>query len=203
VRAARLRRPLQTVLPATQTASPAEFRPYRRFVSWFVLLFILLGGVYLLTSVGVSIYRRRHVVPVGAKVSAEVTDAEIRGCFDELDDLRQRLERHLENFNHLLASYDPAEAQSWAEEGTSWHGQWKALGQRCRFGELPATRLRKQLEQMAAAHEQLGQAYERARVEVKRFGTDLAPSMDRIRKGMKEIGERLNQPASSPGENKP
>jgi hypothetical protein len=44
-------------LPQTQTASPPEFRSYRRFVSWFVLSFIVVGSVYLLTSVGVSIYR--------------------------------------------------------------------------------------------------------------------------------------------------
>ena len=134
------------VLPPTQTASPAEFRPYRRFVSWSVLLFILIGSVYLLTSVGVSIYRRRHAVPVGDKVSVQVTDAEIHSCFEELGEVRQGLEKHLEAFHHLLASYDPAEAQRWAEEGNSWHGTWQALGQRCRFGELachpPAQRAR-------------------------------------------------------------
>ncbi|HXU84095.1 MAG TPA: hypothetical protein VN914_22025 [Polyangia bacterium] len=185
-------------MPSTQIASPAEFRPYRRFVSWLVLSIILVGSIYLLSSVGVSIYRRRHVVPSPNKVSAQVTESEIRGCFDELDDVRQGLEKHLENFHHLLASYDPAEAQRWAEEGYSWNQQWRALGQRCRFGELPVTRLRKELEQMAAAHEDLGQTHDLYTSQFKSFGSKLAPRMDRIRDRMKKIGERLNQSAGSP-----
>ena len=167
-------------------------------MSWFVLLFIVFGSVYLLSSVGVSIYRRRHAVPVGDKVSAEVTDREIVSCYDELDDVMQSLQRHLENFHHLLASYDPAEAQKWAEEGTVWQGQWKVLGQRCRFGELPATRLRKELEQMAAAHEDLGQTNDIYTKAFKRFGTDQAPRMDRIRERMKKIGERLAKSSAPP-----
>ena len=194
----------QTVLSSTQPASPAEFRPYRRFVSWSVLLFILVGSVYLLTSVGVTIYRRRHVVPVGDKVSVQFTDREIASCFDELDDVRQVLEKHLEAFHHLLASYDPAEAQRWAEEGNAWQGEWRAVGKRCRFSELPTTRLRKELEQMAAAHEELGQTHDLYTRAFKRFGTELAPRMDRIRERMKKIGERLAKlSASPPGENKP
>jgi hypothetical protein len=173
-------------------------------VSWFVLLFILIGGVYLLTSVGVSIYRRRHVVPTPNRVSAQVTEDEIKSCFDELDDVRQRLAKHLENFHHLLASYDRAEAQRWAEEGNSWHQQWQALGQRCRFNELPVTRLRKELEQMTGAYLALGDTYNLHIRAFKRFGTELAPRMDDIHERMKKIGERLNQSASSPpGENKP
>jgi len=204
VRAARLRRPLQTLLSSTPTASPAEFRPYRRFVSWFVLSFIVVGSVYLLTSVGVSIYRRRHVVPTPDKVSVQITEAEIRGCFDDLDDLRQRLEKHLENFPHLLAGYDRADAQRWDEEGNSWHQQWKALGLRCRFKELPQTPLRKELEQMTGVYLALGDTYDLHIRAVKRFGTELAPRMDDIHTRIKRIGERLNQSASSPpGENKP
>ena len=191
-------------MAAELSASPGEFRRYRRFVSWFVLTIIVVGSVYLLTSVGVSIYRRRHAVPVGEMVSAHITDAEMQSCFEELDDVRQSLEKHLENFHHLLAGYDPAEAQRWAEEGIHWNGQWRALGLRCRFGELRATRLRKELEEMAAAQEDMGQTHEIYTKAFKRFGTELAPRMDRIRQRMKKIGERLaKSSASPPGENKP
>jgi len=204
VRAVRLRRPPKDPLSPPQPASPAEFRPYRRFVSWLVLSCIVVGSVYLLSSVGVTIYRRRHVPPVAEKVSAQVTDSEIVSCYEELDDVRQGLQRHLENFHHLLASYDQAEAQRWAEEGNSWTAGWKALGQRCRFGELPVTRLRKELEQIAAAHEELGQTNDLYTRAFKRFGVELAPRMDRVRERMKKIGERLaKSSASPPGENKP
>jgi glutathionyl-hydroquinone reductase len=187
-------------------ASPAEFRPYRRFVSWFVLSFVTIGSVYLLVSVGVSIYRQRHIVLNGAIVSAEITDAELRSCFDELDDVRQALDRHLEDFHHLLAGYDPAEAQRWADEGTVWQGQWRVLGQRCRFDEIRATHLRKELEEMAAAYNELGQTREIYTKALKRFGTEQAPRLDRIRQRMQMIHERIDRKASAsaaPGENKP
>jgi hypothetical protein len=173
-------------------------------VSWFVLSFIVVGSVYLLSSVGVSIYRRRHVVPTPDKVSAQVTENEIRGCFEDLDDVRQRLAKHLENFHHLLASYDRDEAQRWAEEGNSWHQEWKALGQRCRFNELPVTRLRKELEQMTGAYLALGDTYDLHTRAVKRFGTELAPRLDDIHKRMKLIDESLKKKSGSPpGESKP
>jgi hypothetical protein len=187
-------------------ASPAEFRPYRRFVSWFVLSFVSLGSIYLLLSVGVSIYRQRHIVLNGAIVSAEITDAELRSCFNELDDVRQGLEKHLEDFHHLLAHYDPAEAQRWADEGTVWQGQWRVLGQRCRFEEIRATHLRKELEEMVAAYNELGQTREIYTKALKRFGTDQAPRLDRIRLRMQKIGEHIATKSSaevSPGENKP
>jgi hypothetical protein len=169
-----------------------------------VLSFIVLGSVYLLTSVGVSIYRRRHVVATADRVSVQITDAELVSCYQELDDVMQGLQKHLENFHHLLAGYDPAEAQRWAEEGDSWNGQWKVLGQRCRFDELRATRLRKELEEMAAAHADLGETHDIYTKAFKRFGKDQAPRLDRIRQRMKKIGERLDRSSASPsGENKP
>ena len=191
-------------------------------MSWFVLSFIVLGSVYLLTSVGVSIYRQRHVLPTGNKVGTPLTDAEIAGCFQELDDVRRRLGKLLESFPHLLAGYEPEPEdvkgiavgasenlppmppQQWAEEGNSWKAQWKKLGQRCRFGELPAIRLRKELEQMAAVHVELGETYDLYTSAFKSFGTKLAPRMIRIGQRMKKIDESLKKSAASqPGENTP
>ena len=186
----------------SQTASPAEFRPYRRFVTWFVLVFVGLGSAYLLVSVAVSIYRRRHAVPTGAPVSEKATDAEISSCYDELDEVTQNLLKHLESFHRLLAGYDPAEAQRWADEGQLWLGQWRMLGRRCRFDQIRGHRLRKELEEMAAAYEELGvtqQSYTNALV---RFGKDQAPRLDRIRTRIQKIGDRMaKQTAIPPGEN--
>jgi hypothetical protein len=191
-------------LPSTQPASPSEFRPYRRFVSWFVLIFVSVGSLYLLVSVGVAIYRRRHAVPASAMVSAPITDQEMRSCYEELDDVMQALQKHLENFHHLLAGYDPAEAQRWAEEGMFWHRQWKVLGQRCRFEEIRATRLRKELEEMATAYQELEETQKIYTNALTQFGNKQAPRLDRIKKRMQTIGERLARSSAAPaGENKP
>jgi hypothetical protein len=190
-----------TNLSLSQTASPSEFRPYRRFVSWFVLVFVILGSAYLLVSVAVSIYRRRHAVPAGAQVSAQATDEEIRSCYEELEDVTTGLAKHLENFHHLLAGYDPEEAQRWSDEGTVWRGQWRVLGKRCRFDEIRGGKLRKELEQMAAVYEELGLTQQIYDNELLRFGRDQAPRLDRIRKRIQRIGERMaGQTTASPGE---
>ena len=59
-----------TVMPSDNSASPPEYRRYRRFLSWFVLSFVSIGSLYLLVSVGVTISRRRNAEPWGAPVTA-------------------------------------------------------------------------------------------------------------------------------------
>jgi hypothetical protein len=189
-------------LSPSQTASPPEFRPYRRFVSWFVLVFVSLGSAYLLVSVAVSIYRRRHAVPIGAPVSANATDGEIQSCYDELDDVTQGLLKHLENFHHLLAGYDPGEAQSWADEGQVWLGQLHVLRTRCRFDQIRGQRLRKELEEMAAVADELDDTQKIYTNALLRFSKDQAPRLDRIRSRIQRIGDRMaKQMAAPPGEN--
>jgi hypothetical protein len=173
-------------------------------VSLFVLAFVTIGSIYMLISVGVSIYRRRHAVPTGAVVSEMVTRSEIAGCYEELDDVMQGLGKYLENFHHLLGHYDPAEAQRWADEGSVWRGQWKVLGARCRFHEIRGVKLRKELEEMAAAYDEMGRIQQVYTNELLRFGRDQAPRLDRIRERIQKIGEKVaGASAAASGETKP
>jgi hypothetical protein len=189
-------------LASSQTASPPEFRQYRRFVTWFVLLFVSIGSAYLLVSVGVSIYRRRHAVPAGDPLGAVLTVSALRGCYDELEDVTEGLQKHLENFHHLLGDYDPEEAKRWADEGTVWRRQWDVLGRRCRFDQIRGTTYRKEFEEMAAVYDELGQTQQIYTSELKRFGSNQAPRLRRIRDRMQRIGARLNQPSGAAnGEN--
>src|SRR6185369_6387865 len=135
-------------------ASPPEFRRYRRFLSWLVLGFVSLGSAYMLVSVGVTIYRRRNAVPSGAPVGALASPADLQGCAEELGVVEQALESHLENFHNLLAHYDADEAQRWAESESFWLGQWKAAGQRCRFGERRKGPLAKTWEELAVIYDE-------------------------------------------------
>src|SRR5579862_8817046 len=96
-------RPPSTSLDSSSL--PGEFRPYLPFVS--------LGCTYLLISVGVTIYRRRNAFPSGAPVGTTASAADLESCHEELTDVEQGLERHLENVQHLVAHYDAEEAQRW------------------------------------------------------------------------------------------
>ena len=80
-------------MPSEQPAStsPPEFRRYRRFLSWLVLGFVSLGSVYMLVSVGVSIYRRRNAVPAGAPADGPVLITDRYRAYDHLPPERRSL----------------------------------------------------------------------------------------------------------------
>jgi hypothetical protein len=170
---------------------PAEFRRYRRFVSWFVLAFVSVGSAYLLVSVGVTIYRRRNAVALGAPVGSVASEADLESCHEELTDVEKGLERHLENFHNLVAHYDTDEAQRWAEDRSFWLGQWRAAGERCRFTEPRPGRFAKEWEQLGVIHTDLHDTEASYNTVLVGFGQKQAPRLDRIREELKRVGKDL------------
>jgi hypothetical protein len=188
--------------PPDSPPIPGEYRRYRRFVSWFILTFVSIGCTYLLISVGVTIYRRRNAVPSGSPVSVVPTAVDLESCHEELKDVAQGLERHLENF-HLVAHYDGAEAQSWAEDGAFWLGQWKAADERCHFAAPRPGKFTKEWEQLSAIHAQLRETEASFTKELLRFGKDQAPHLDQIMERLDRVGAKLGtsgtaEPGDSP-----
>ena len=175
-------------VPNDTTGSSAEFRPYRRFVSWFILIFIFVGSAYLLLSVGVTLYRRQHAVPLGTPVGANPTRADAASCYDELSDVVEGLQKYLENSHSLLAHYDTEDVQRWSDAGSYWRGQWKAVGERCRFEHHHGE---KDWEEMAVLHDELRETEASYTREIQTFGKDLAPRLDRLRARLERIGARL------------
>jgi hypothetical protein len=183
--------------------SPQEFRKYRKLVSWTILSVITFGSLYLLVSVGVGLYRRRHAIPTGAQVSAAVSQAEMASCYSELVEISVALRKYLERSHHLLASDDADELQRWADEGEVWRTQWLGLGQRCRLTDgLRASPQRREMEAMAAAHEELGNIRTTYTEALKRFAKDLAPRLGRLDKRLAKIGEALASAGSPSGDKK-
>jgi hypothetical protein len=184
-------------------ASPSanqEFRPYRRFVSLVALGVIFIGGGYLLASVGVSIYRQRHAVPLGSPVSQQMTVSEMLGCWQELSDVTEGLQKHLENAHYLLGGYDPTEAKRWADEGAFWRNQWKGLGVRCRLNHPAPARSRKELDEMVNAYRELDETDAVFTKELLRFGREQAPRLDRVRTRINRIGKRLENQQGREGD---
>lgn len=176
--------------------APGEYRRYRRFVSWFILTFVSLGCAYLLTSVAVTIYRRRNAVPSGAPVGESATAADLLSCQEELTDVAHGLERHLDNF-HLVSHYDADEAQRWASDRRFWLGQWKAADERCHFAATRSGKFTKEWEQLAVIHAELRETEASYSKELLRFGKDQAPRLDRIRERLDRVGAKLGNPGSS------
>lgn len=175
-------------MPSDSAAPAPEFRPYRRFVSWFVLAFVALGSAYLLISVAVTLYRRQHAVPLGSLVGAQPSAADAQSCFDELSDVVDGLQKHLESSHRLLGHYDAADVQGWAEAGSYWRGQWKAVGERCGFEHRRGI---KYWEELAVLHEELRRAEASYTKEILRFGREEAPRLDRLRERLARVGKRL------------
>jgi hypothetical protein len=176
---------------AVEPPPPGEFRRYRKFVSWFILTFILCGGSYLLLSVSVTLYRRQHAVLLGSPVGALATKEDADSCYDELSDVVEGLFKYLEYSHTLMAHTDPGQVQDWAEAGSYWRGQWKAVGERCGFERRRGA---KNWEEMAVLHEELRETEASYTQEISRFGKDLAPRLGRMRERLARIGERLSLP---------
>jgi hypothetical protein len=177
--------------------APGEFRPYRRFVSWFVLSFVSLGAAYLLLSVGLTIYRRRHAVPTGAPVGVVASPADLESCAEELTDVEQGLERHLENFRGLFDHYDHDEAQRWAEDRAFWLAQWKAAGDHCRFGEPRTGPLAKEWDALGVVHTDLRETEDSYTRELLRFGQNQAPRLDHIRERLETVNRRIGSASAT------
>jgi hypothetical protein len=176
-------------MPSDNSASPPEYRRYRRFLSWFVLSFVSVGSMYLLVSVGVTIYRRRHAEPWGEPVTGSADDLE--SCAEELTDVEQGLERHLDNFDHLIAHYDAALAQRWSEERGFWLGQWRVAGTRCRYGAPRRGPLAKQWEQLAVIHGEMRETEQSYDTELLRFGEREGPRLDQLRDRLASVSRQI------------
>ena len=178
-------------MPPESAASPGEFRQYRRFLSVIILSFISIGSIYLLVSVGVTIYRRQYAVPGGPAGGGVAAADQLDNCFDELSDVTQGLARHLESFHHLVAQYDAAEAQRWADNRSFWLSQWKTSNEHCQFSAPRAGKEKKDWEQLAVVHAELREIEASYTKELLRFGHDHAPAMDRVRVRLGKIGKHL------------
>ena len=161
-------------------------------------LLVALGSLYLLLSVAVALQRQRNVV-LEDRISAQQTTKEIGGCFEELRDVSVALEKHLENAYHLLGGYDSEEARRWSAEGEVWRKRWRVFGERCRLVERGPLPPNKDIEAMAAAYVELGSIQTTYSRELLRFGSELAPRLDRINKRVDEIGEHLAAPGTPTG----
>ncbi|MDX2020719.1 MAG: hypothetical protein SF187_10780 [Deltaproteobacteria bacterium] len=160
-------------------------------MAWSVVSFSVLGSIYVLTSVAVTIFRRRNPPASAATpVSETFTADEVRTCLEELSDVRFALEKHLGSFHNLLAGYTPSEAQRWGDEGALWRKRWSRLGQQCRFGEAPAgNQYRKQRDEMASLHDELGAIHLTYTRELKRFGNEQVPRLQGVHNRLEALTE--------------
>ena len=184
--------------PESVASSPGEFRRYRRFVSLFILSFVSVGSVYLLISVGVTIYRRQHAVLLGAPIGATASLDELQSCYEELSDVTLGLERHLDNFHNLVAHYDAEEAQRWGDDRAFWLGQWRAAGDRCHFDKPRPGKIGKYWSALAVVHADLRDIEASYHRELLRFSHDQSPALDRIRDRLDKISQQLSAEQDPP-----
>ena len=163
-----------------------------------MLGFVSLGSVYMLVSVGVTIYRRRNAVPLGEPIGAMASPAELQGCLEELAVVEQALERHLESFHNLLAHYDTDEAQAWSESESFWLGQWKAAGERCRFGQRRKGPLAKHWDELGVIYDELKNTEATYTRELQGFAKHQAPRLDQMRERLKSVGENIGVTIAAP-----
>ena len=125
--------------------------------------------------------------------------AELQGCLEELSVVEQALERHLENFHNLLAHYDAGEAQRWSESESFWLGQWKAAGERCRFGEPRKGPFAKSWEELRVIYEELHDHRSHLHEGASPFRTNTRHhAWTQMRERLKSVGRRIGTTIAAP-----
>ena len=173
--------------PQSRGPSKTEFYRYRRFLGLSLVTFAVLGSTWVLASVGVDIYRRRHPEPTAGPTAVHPTKEGLQECVEALEFSRMSLEKHLEDFHKLLGSYDSTEAQDWGASGVVWRRNWKRLGQRCEPGVASEGPIGNAFRDLEALHDELGALHKTYTVELQRFNSQLAPRMERLRKKVKKV----------------
>jgi hypothetical protein len=159
---------------------------------------VALGSLYLLLSVTVSLQHQRNVVLEGSYQRA----AHGQGNRRLFRGIARRLGGAWRNTSKMPTTsggYDSEEARRWSGEGEVWRNRWRVFGERCRLVERRPAPTHKDMEAMAAAYEELGSIQTTYSQELLRFGSELAPRLDRINKRVDEIGEHLATPGSPTG----
>lgn len=159
---------------------------------------VTLGAVWILTSVGLSIFQASRVASPEAFASRKVDKDAVVECVAETGELTARLAKHLESFHILLGRYDQSAAQDWANEGGKWRKLWVRAGKECinhlRIKRPTAdAKLRREIEQLEFVHRELGAIEASYTRELKRFGEEQAPRLDRIRDSIAQITKRIER----------
>lgn len=179
--------------------TPSEFRPYRRLFQG-VFAFVAIGGViFLLISIGLSVFGRRDAGPLPAQISGQPSvdeqvacQREVQGLFDELN--QQLFERQKD-----VSKSDVDVLSKWEAWRERWHRRWTEVGYRCRFEGSKGKGLGDAYDRMAYVHEDLEEIEQRFDAQLNRFLNHEAPHVAEIRAALAE-NDRLLRKLSNRGQ---
>jgi hypothetical protein len=171
------------------------FKRYRQVV--YVAYFSIVGlvGVYLITSVSVWLTLRHRARQIRPPIGDRPRIEELLTCHAEVDRLFQDLNHRYDEIPTLLAK-QPFDAGRRAREVQGeWRRKWREVGQHCRFNELSGKVVQPGFDELAAVYADLEELDIGHAALLARFGRQLAPRVDDMRKSLQASRQSLEAAA--------
>jgi hypothetical protein len=160
-----------------------EFRPYRRALGAVVAAFSVGAILYLLASIGVSVFSKRRVPLQGKPIDARNVE-EVLTCQDDVERLFRELKDETFRLLGLVGKNDTDVAEQWDDFSKRWHDRWSEVGQRCRFAELRDRGLGAEFDRLAWAHEDLEDMKLKFAALLRNYIDEQGPHIESIRRSL-------------------
>ena len=163
------------------------------YVAYFTIVGLV--GVYLIVSVSVWLLLRHRARQMRPPIGDRPRIEELVACHAEVDRLFQDLNHRYDEIPSQLAQ-NPFDARRRAREVQGeWRRKWREVGQHCRFNELSGKVVQPGFDQLAAVHADLEELDIGYAALLARFGRQLAPQVDDMRKTLQASRQSLEAAA--------
>jgi hypothetical protein len=171
------------------------FKRYRQVV--YVAYFAIVGlvGLYLIASVSVWLLQRHRARQMRPPIGDQPRVEEMLACHKEVERLFRDLSHRYDEIPSQLAEA-PFDVRRRAREVQGqWRRRWREVGQYCRFNELSGKGMEPGFDQLAAVHADLEELDIGFAALLGRFGRQLAPGVDDVRRTLKASRQSLEAAA--------
>src|SRR5262249_44684120 len=139
--------------------------------------------LYLLASIGVSVFAKRHVPLQGKPIDASNID-EVLTCQTDVEQLFKELNEETFGLQGLVGKKDTDLAQQWEDFSKRWHDRWTEVDQRCRFSEMRDRGLGADFDRLAWAHADLEDMKLKFAALLRNYIDDQVPHIESIRRSL-------------------
>jgi hypothetical protein len=177
------------------TSLEKPFKRYRRVV--YVAYFSIVGlvGVYLIVSISAWLLLRHRARQMRPPIGDRPRIEELLACHTEVERLFHDINHRYDEIPSQLAM-KPFDARRRAREVQGeWRRKWREVGQHCRFNELSGKVVQPGFDELAAVYADLEELDIGYAALLARFGRQLAPRVDDMRKSLQASRQSLEAAA--------
>lgn len=177
------------------TSLERPFKRYRQVV--YVAYFAVVGlvGVYLIVSISAWLLMRHRARQIRPPIGDQPRMEELLACHSEVNRLFQDLNHRYAELPAQLAKQPVDMQRRTRQVQGEWRRKWREVGQHCRFDELSGKVRQPGFDQLATVHADLEELDIGYAALLARFGRQMAPRVDDLRRQLQHSKQSLQAAA--------